>query len=63
MTQMAGKGKLKRVVMEATIIRADGTVEELGAVADTRRWFRWGPGRWLANRRIRKANENLRRAS
>ena len=31
------KGKVKRVTIEATVIRADGSTEDLGVIADSRK--------------------------
>lgn len=49
-------GKVKRVQIEATVIRADGRREELGLISDSAWYWRWGIGRWLAARRTRKVN-------
>jgi len=56
MTNINATGSVKRTQIEATIIRADGTREELGVIADSSRRWRFGPGRWFARRRIRRAN-------
>jgi hypothetical protein len=58
MADVNARGPVKRVQIEMTVIRADGTVEELGRVADSSRWWRWGWGRRLAARRVRAANAN-----
>jgi hypothetical protein len=54
---MDSKQDVKRVQIGIKVIRADGSEDDLGVVSDSARRWRWGPGRWLANRRIRKANE------
>lgn len=59
MTALAGKGPIKRVQIEATVIRADGSVEELGRVADSSRLWNF-IGRRFANHRIRRANARAR---
>lgn len=51
-----GKGPVKRVLIEAVVIRADGTREDLGVVCDTAKRWRFGPGRAAAWWRIKKAN-------
>ncbi len=53
-----GFGKLKRVQIEAVVIRADGTRENLGVVSDSA-WRRFDLRRWLAARRTRRANRRL----
>lgn len=58
MTDQQAKGPVKRVQIEATVIRADGTRVELGRIADSSPWW----NRFLkplADRRIRKANERI----
>lgn len=52
---MDAKTDVKQVTIEATVIRADGTVEPLGVVSDSS-WRRGDPRRLLAAARIRKAN-------
>lgn len=52
---MDAKTDVKQVTIEATVIRANGTVEPLGVVADSK-WKRSDPRRLLAAARIRKAN-------
>jgi hypothetical protein len=47
--------KIKQVQIEVSVIRADGTVEELGVVSDSG-WKAWDPRKLLASRRIRQAN-------
>lgn len=49
---------IKRATIEATVIRADGTVEQLGVVSDSR-WRKYSPARLRANRRIRRANRRV----
>lgn len=38
--EMAAGGKIKRMTLEATVIRADGTVEVLGVISDSSPWHR-----------------------
>lgn len=38
--QAVGKSKFKRGTLEATITRADGTVEHLGIIADSSKFHR-----------------------
>ncbi len=59
MTEATGKGPVKRIQIEATVIRADGRREELGVVADSARRWRFGLGRWFSQRRIRQANRRI----
>jgi hypothetical protein len=59
-TDVQGKGAVKRVVIEATVIRADGTREELGTVADSQKRWRFGPGRLRAWWRIKQANRRMK---
>lgn len=49
-------GPVKQVQIMATVIRADGTVEELGVVSDSK-WKWWSLRRRAAGRRIRQANK------
>lgn len=50
MSGISAKSQLESIEVEATIIRADGTVEELGRVAYTHR----NPlKRWLGQRKVR----------
>lgn len=56
MTEARAKGPIKRTQIEAVVIRADGTREDLGVVADSARRWHYGPGRLLAGWRIRRAN-------
>ena len=56
--QVSAKGPIKRVQIEATVIRADGTVEELGRIADSSSYWKL-IGRRFARRRIRKANAKV----
>jgi hypothetical protein len=53
-------GPVKRVQLEAVIVRADGTTEDLGVVADSAKRWRLGPGRLLSTLRIKRANRRLR---
>jgi len=55
---MDAPGPVRRLVIEATVIRADGTVEQLGVISDSG-WRRLDPRRWLAAKRIQKANRRL----
>ena len=56
MPEVSARGPLKRIQIEATVIRADGTVEPLGVISDSSWRWRYGPGRFLAWLRIRKSN-------
>jgi len=57
--EQTGKGPVKRVQIAATIIRADGTTEELGVIADSK-WYWRLVGKRLATRRINRANARNR---
>lgn len=57
--EATGEGFVKQVMIEATIFRADGTVEELGVIADSD-WEDDSEEKKLAEERILKANGNLR---
>jgi hypothetical protein len=57
-TDLHAKVPVKRVVLEAVVIRADGTREDLGVVSDSSWVWRFGPGRLLAAWRTRKANQH-----
>lgn len=61
MTEVTGKGTVKRVQIEAVVIRADGTREDLGVVSDSSHLWRFGPGRLLAWRRTNQANRRLKK--
>jgi hypothetical protein len=61
MEDQTAPGPIKRVVIEAVVIRADGTRENLGVVADTAKRWRFGPGRFRSWRRIKQANARARR--
>ena len=54
---MEAQGPIKQVQIEATVIRADGRVERLGVVSDSK-WKWYSPRRWLARRRIERANRS-----
>ncbi len=55
---LGAKAGVKRVVTEVTVVRADGTVQNYGAVSDSSA----GPiRRWLAERRIRRLNREAHR--
>lgn len=56
MTDQTALGPVKRVQIEATVIRVNGTVEHLGVVADSK-WKRHDPRSWLSSRRIKQANK------
>lgn len=56
MSDLSAKGPVKRLQIEAVVIRADGTREDLGVVSDSSLRWRFGPGRFLAWRRTRRAN-------
>ena len=56
MSDLQATLKPKRVEIEAVIIRADGTREDLGKIADSK-WRRFDPRRSRANRRIQEVNE------
>jgi hypothetical protein len=60
-TNQNARGPVKRVQLEAVVIRADGTREELGVIADSSKRWRFGLGRLLASRKIKKANARTRR--
>jgi hypothetical protein len=60
MSDVEAKGPIKRVQIEAVIIRADGTREDLGVVADTAKRWRYGPGRVRAWMRTKKANRRMK---
>jgi hypothetical protein len=47
------------VYLEAVVIRADGTRENLGVIADSR-WKLWSFGRWKALARTVWANSKAR---
>jgi hypothetical protein len=59
MPAFRAKQDVKRVQIGIKVIRADGREEELGVVSDSSWWWRYGLGRWLANRRIRNANRRI----
>jgi hypothetical protein len=48
--------KPKRVQIEATVIRADGTCSDLGVISDSSPLWRYGPGRLMALWRTRRTN-------
>jgi hypothetical protein len=54
MTGLDAESKVRRVQIEAVVIRADGSREDLGRIADSSRW--WVIGRWMARRRTNRAN-------
>jgi hypothetical protein len=53
------KQDVKRVQIEVQVIRRDGNVDDLGVVSDSAWYWRRGPGKWLADRRIRRANRRI----
>lgn len=55
---MEAKGKIKRAQVSAVVIRADGSKVNLGTISDSARHWRYGPGKWLAHRRTRRANRD-----
>ena len=59
MSEVSGKGPVKRIVVEAVVIRKDGTVEDLGAIADSQKRWRFGPGRARAWWRTKRANRRI----
>ena len=60
MTERGAKAAPKRVEIEAQVIRADGTVEDLGTVSSSD-WKPWKPwtlaAKLKADKRIREANK------
>ncbi len=58
MSEQTATGKVKRVQLEAVVIRADGSRHDLGTISDSA-WYWRGPLVWLANRRIRRANRSV----
>lgn len=52
-----GLGGIKRLQIEAVVIRANGQREDLGVISDSK-WGRFSVGRWLAARRTRKSNSS-----
>lgn len=61
MAEVSGAGPVKRVQIEAVVIRADGTRENLGVVSDSSPLWKYGPGRLLARWRTQQANKKARR--
>lgn len=49
-----GMGKIKRQWLEATVTRADGTVEHLGIIADTRL-------SWRITQAVKRAHRSIAR--
>ena len=60
MFEMQAVGRVKSAELELTIVRADGTVHNLGRVSSSKRRFNYGPARLLAARRIRKFNQTAK---
>jgi hypothetical protein len=60
MNELGAEGKVKRVQIEATVIRANGEREQLGVVSDSAKRWRFGPGRLRAWWRTRRANKKAR---
>ena len=56
MPSLGAKSAVKRVQIEATVIRADGTVEKLGTVSDSRWKWRFSPLKLISSWRIKQAN-------
>lgn len=56
MTVLGAKSAVKQVQIEATVIRADGTVEKLGTISDSRWRWRFSPLRLISSWRIKQAN-------
>lgn len=59
MTTIGANGPVKRVQIEATIIRADGTIEKLGTISDSSWRWRFTPLRLISRFRILKANRRV----
>lgn len=55
---MEAKGRVKRVQLNVVVTRADGRKINLGSVSDSARHWRYGPGKWLAHQRTRRANRD-----
>lgn len=55
MTEATAHGPIKRVQIDAVVIRADGTRVPLGVISDSK-WRFYDPRKYLAARRIRKLN-------
>jgi hypothetical protein len=60
LTELPAHSELKQVQIAAIVIRADGTREDLGTIADSRRRWRYGPQRVVASLRTRQANRRHR---
>jgi hypothetical protein len=52
--------EVKQVTIDAVVIRADGTREDLGTIADSRRGWRYSLHRVVASLRTRQANRRHR---
>lgn len=59
MTGMEARGEIKHADIQAVVIRADGTREDLGTISTSRGGLRGWWIHWRANRRIEKANRRL----
>lgn len=60
MTEAQAHGPIKRIQIEATVIRADGTVEPLGLIADSK-WRWWNPLGVVRSRRATQRIQTLNR--
>lgn len=58
MTNLTGVTR-SRGQLEAVVIRADGTREDLGTIADSN-WHWYSPRYWLAKLRTKRANRHVR---
>lgn len=56
---MGAKGQPKRIQIAAVVTRADGTVDDFGVISDTAKKWRFGPGRLLADLKIKRANRRI----
>ena len=59
MTTLGAKSAVKHVQIEATVIRADGTIEKLGIISKSGWRWRFSPMRLLSSWRISQANSRL----
>lgn len=61
MSDVEARGPVKRVQIEATVIRGeDGRRTDLGVIADSARHWNYGPGRLLAWWRTKQANKQVK---
>lgn len=56
---MAAKSRAKAGAIQAVVIRADGSREDLGTVSHSSWWWNHGPARLLAKWRTDRANRRL----